>query len=121
MIKHEFREHEGILIIEPIASLHSNDFDLVSTVIDPYIEQNGNLNGVIIHTGSFPGWEDFASMLAHIKFVKDHHDVINKVAVVTDDGIASVMPAIADRFVKAEVRHFPYNDLDKAVEWAQAS
>jgi len=117
MIKHNFLEDEGILLIEPIASLHSSDFDIISDAIDPYIENNGRLNGLIIHTASFPGWEDFASMLAHIRFVKDHHALIQRVAVVADDGIVAIMPAIADRFVKADVKHFGHDDLDGATEW----
>jgi|GEM_PF-6266520 len=34
-----------------------------------------------------------------------------------DKGVPAVLPSIADRFVKAEVRHFEQNDLDDAPEW----
>lgn len=117
MIKHKFLKDEGILIIEPESSLQTSDFDVLSNIVDPYIQQHGKLNGLIIHTESFPGWQDFASMLAHIKFVKDHHALINKVAAVADEGIISALPAIADRFVKADVKHFGADDLDSAIEW----
>ena len=117
MIKHEFLQDDGILIIEPQASLQTSDFDMLSTIVDPYIEENGRLNGLVIHTESFPGWQDFAAMLAHIKFVKDHHTLINKVAAVADEGIVAILPAIADRFVKADVKHFGHDDLDGAIEW----
>lgn len=117
MIKYEFLEDDGILIIEPATSLHTSDFDMLSTIVDPYILENGKLNGLVIHTESFPGWQDFASMLAHIKFVKDHHALISKVAAVADEGIIAILPAIADRFVKADVKHFGSDDLDNAIEW----
>lgn len=117
MIKHEFLEKDGILIIEPVESLHSSDFDMISGIVDPYITVNGKLNGLVIHAESFPGWQDFASLLAHIKFVKEHHALIAKVAAVADEGVVAILPAIADRFVKADVKHFGYDDLDSAIAW----
>ena len=59
----------------------------------------------------------FASLLAHIRFVKKHHAAIRKVAAVADDGIVAVMPALADHFVKADVRHFGYDDMEGAIAW----
>lgn len=117
MIEYEFQQEQGILIIRPEASLQSSDFDQLSTLVDPYIQDHGKLNGLVIHTNVFPGWQDFASMLAHIKFVKQHHAQVNKVAAVADEGILAILPAIADRFVKAEVKHFAYDELDSAIEW----
>ena len=117
MIKHEFLENEGILILEPGAPLEAGDFDTISGIVDPYIQANGRLKGLVIHANAFPGWQNFSSMLAHIRFVKDHHALINKVAAVADEGIIAILPAIADRFVKAEVRHFGHDDLDSALEW----
>jgi hypothetical protein len=117
MIKHEFNKNDGILIIEPETSLQASDFDMLSNIVDPYIQENGKLNGLVIHTESFPGWHDFSAMLAHIKFVKDHHTHISKVAAVADEGIIAILPAIADHFVKADVRHFGADDLENAIEW----
>ena len=117
MIKHQFLKDEGILIITPESSLTVSDFDTISTIIDPYIHENGKLSGLVIHAGSFPGWQNFASMLAHIKFVKNHHALINKVAAVADKGIVALLPEIADHFVRAEVQHFDFDDLDSAIEW----
>jgi hypothetical protein len=117
MIKHEFRKNDGILIIEPQTSLQASDFDTLSNTVDPYIQENGTLNGLVIHTESFPGWHDLGAMLAHIKFVKDHHAHIRKVAAVADEGIIAILPVIADHFVKADVKHFGSDDLKNAIEW----
>lgn len=119
MIKHEFLKNDGILIIEPESSLQASDFDMLSNIVDPYIKDNGKLNGLIIHTESFPGWQDFGAMLAHIKFVKEHHTHIRKVAAVADEGIIAILPTIADRFIKADVMHFGSDDLDSAIEWTK--
>jgi hypothetical protein len=117
MIKHQFLKDEGILVIEPAASLQASDFDELSAILDPYIQENGKLDGLVIHAESFPGWHDFSSLLAHVRFVKDHHSLINRVAAVADEGIIAILPAIADRFVKADVKHFGHDDLDSAIDW----
>ena len=117
MINHEFLQDNGILIIKPEASLQSGDFDELSSLVDPYVADHGKLAGLVIHTESFPGWQNFASMLAHIKFVKEHHSSISKVAVVVDKGIVTALPALADRFVQARIKRFDYDDLDAAITW----
>jgi len=49
--------------------------------------------------------------------VKHHQSKIEKVAAVSDSGFLRVMPSVASHFVKAQVKHFNYNDKDKALEW----
>lgn len=117
MIKHRFLADEGMLILEPAAPLKKTDFDTLSGIIDPCIQANGRLEGLIIHASAFPGWQDFSSMLAHIRFVKDHHAVIQKAAAVADEGTIAVLPTIADRFLKADIMHFGHDELDQALEW----
>jgi len=85
--------------------------------VDPYIRETGKLNGVMIYTKSFPGWDNFAAFLSHIKFVKNHHQKIKKIAAVTDGTFLSIMPQVANHFVQAEVKHFDYDDMDAAFNW----
>jgi hypothetical protein len=117
MLKHELLSDKGILIVTPEGPLEQADFEAIARVADPYIESNGALNGLMIYTESFPGWNDFSGLVSHIRFVKDHQKAIKKVAAVTDSGFLSILPGIADHFVKAEIRHFEYDDRDDAMEW----
>jgi len=112
---------EKILIITPEGSLKSTDFEKLTEEVDPYIEAMGTLNGLMIYTESFPGWENFAALLSHMKFVKDHHHKIKKVAAVTDSNFLSILPRVANYFVHAEVKHFSYEDKDVALDWLKAS
>jgi SpoIIAA-like len=120
MLNYELNHADGILIINPIGALESRDFEKLGQEVDPYITENGKLNGVMIYTQSFPGWDDFAAFLSHMKFVKDHHQKIKKIAAVTDSGFLSIMPQVAHHFVQAELRHFDYNDKDVALNWLKA-
>ena len=57
MVNHELLRDEGILIIRPEGSLEASDFQKIAQEIDPYIEANGKLHGVMIDAEAFPGWK----------------------------------------------------------------
>ncbi len=117
MITHELRRDEGILIFTPAGPLKSSDFEELANIVDEYITEQGALTGVMIYVESFPGWEDFGALISHLKFVKNNHGDIGKVAAVTNSQIASIMPKIVDHFVSADVRHFKYEDRQAALNW----
>ena len=121
MLSNELMLDEKILIITPEGSLEATDFERLAKEVDPYIEAKGKLNGLMIYTESFPGWENFAALLSHIKFVKEHHQNIEKVAAVTDSGFLSILPRVASHFVQAEVKHFSYQDKEVALDWLKSS
>lgn len=114
----ELRKDEAILIVKPRHALTEQDFAELSAAVDPYLAERGMLNGLIIYTPDFPGWDSFAGLLSHIQFVKDHHANIRKVALVSDSKLASVAPKFADLFVSAKIEHFSYSDFEQAVNWA---
>lgn len=121
MIEHELLKDEGLLILRPKDRLEASDFEAIANEIDPYIEANGKLHGLMIDAPAFPGWANFAALIAHFKFVRGHHRKIGKVAVVGDSTFLSVGPAIASHFVQAELRHFPQAEKDAAFAWLRGS
>ena len=117
MINHQLLRDQGILIVTPEGPLESADFEKLAQEVDPYIEEKGMLNGLMIYTEKFPGWDDFAALVSHFKFVKNHHQKIKKVAAVTDSGFVSIAPRLANHFVQADIRHFDYPDKESALDW----
>jgi tRNA U38,U39,U40 pseudouridine synthase TruA len=120
MLNYELNRAESILIVKPIGPLESTDFEKLVQEVDPYIKEKGKLNGLMIYAKSFPGWDSFAAFLSHMKFVKNHHQKIKKIAAVTGSGFLSIMPQVANHFVRAEIRHFDYDDKDAALNWLRA-
>ena len=120
MLNYELDRLESILILKPVGPLESTDFEKLAQEVDPYIRDKGKLKGLLIYTKSFPGWDDFAAFISHMKFVKNHHQKIKKIAAVTDSGFLSIMPQVANHFIQAEVRHFEYNDKNAALNWLKA-
>jgi hypothetical protein len=107
----------GIAIVEPHAALSKTDFEQAKKIIDPYIEANGQLNGLIIYTQSFPGWDSFAALSGHLEFVKEHHKKIAHVALVTDSMLGNFAESIASHFINADIESFPYADFEQAKLW----
>ena len=120
MIQYELLREQGILILKPEGALRAEDFTAIAAVVDPYIDQHGELKGLMIEAPSFPGWEDFAALLSHLRFVRDHHRRIRRIAVVSDSPLLAVAPKIASHFVSAELRTFDAADRAAALAWIEA-
>lgn len=117
MITVQVDGENALAVIKPSGALTETDFDLVGGVVDPLIEHRGSLRGLIIEATRFPGWADFAGLIAHLRFVREHHRQIEKIAVVTDDPIAAHIPGLAAHFVAAEIRRFESGESDAARQW----
>lgn len=112
-----FDEEKSLLTVEVKDSLSSEDFKILSQKVDPWIEKNGELKGIIIHVTEFPYWENFAGLISHLSFVKNHHRKVKKVALVADGAVVKFAPKLASHFVKAEIKNFEYNQMVAAREW----
>ncbi|MBW1735256.1 MAG: STAS/SEC14 domain-containing protein [Deltaproteobacteria bacterium] len=117
MLNVQFDEEKGIAILEPEGALTEQDFKTAAGKIDPHIEKSGNLRGIVIRVRSFPGWDTFSALMTHLRFVKNHHRKVSKVAFVTDSPIGHLAEKVGGHFVQAEVREFPYNALEEALVW----
>ena len=121
MLKVQLDEDQGIAILEPDGELSKDDFESASKLIDPYLEKNEVLNGIIIHVRSFPGWESFSSLVAHLKFVKEHHRKVTRIAFATDSPIGGIAEKIASHFVNAEIKRYTFDEFENSRKWVVGS
>jgi hypothetical protein len=117
MIDYDLDREHSILHVRPRAALEAADFQRLASAVDPYIEATGGLAGLIVEVSAFPGWDSLGAMVAHFRFVRDHHRHIRKVAVVTDSALGDIAPRLASHFVAAEIKHFPAGSLEAARQW----
>lgn len=111
----------AVLTLRPQSALQIRDFVDLAKTVDPQIEQHGDLAGLIIEAPHFPGWDSFGALVTHIRFVRDHHRHVAKIAVVTDSHLGDAAQHIASHFVGAEIRHFPAGAIGEAREWISPS
>lgn len=119
MIPFELLRDKGILVVKPQGVIETGDFDRLAQVIDPYIADHGSLSGLLIEAPSFPGWDSFAAVIEHFKFVRDHHRRIRRVAALTDDSFLKVAPRIAAHFAHPEIKVFGGAERASALAWLE--
>ncbi len=100
---------------------NSEDFKSLARDVDPYIERKGELAGLLIEAAAFPGWRDFGALISHLRFVRDHHRKIRRIAVVSDSAVLTIAPRLAEHFVAAQVKHFTQRDRQAALDWLRGS
>ena len=111
----------GVLVVEVKSALRASDFDALSLTADTWIDAHGKLRGIVIHAGEFPGWESLGSLLRHIRFVRDHHRKVERVALAVDGKLAALAPHVVEHFIHAQVKAFSHDELDAAIAWARGS
>ena len=52
-----------------------------------------------------------------MRFVRDHHKHIKKIAVVTDSALGNLAENLVSHFVSAEIKQFPASAHDSARKW----
>jgi hypothetical protein len=109
----------GVLVIEPRGALRAEDFDALSAAADAWIESTVQpLRGIVVHARTFPGWENLGSFLRHVRFVRDHHREVPRVALSTDAALAGIASTLVDHFTQAVIKRYDYEDVDCAIAWA---
>jgi SpoIIAA-like len=117
-ISHRLLPDSGVIVVEVKQALRAQDFNALAFTADSWIEAHGELQGLVIHAREFPGWENLGSLIRHLRFVRDHHRKIRRIALAADAKVASLAPKIAEHFIQAEVKSFRYDELDSAIAWA---
>jgi hypothetical protein len=120
VIHFELLRDKAILVVAPEGALEAGDFAKIAKVVDPYILEHGRLAGLLVEAPSFPGWDSFAALIEHLKFVRDHQKKIERVAAVTDSSFLRIVPRLAEHFAHPEFRVFASGEKARALLWLQA-
>ncbi|MBU3664627.1 MAG: STAS/SEC14 domain-containing protein [Chthoniobacterales bacterium] len=120
MVTLSLDQASGVLLLHPAGPLTAEDFTQIAATADPFIESNGSLKAVVIEAAHFPGWENFGAAASHFRFIRDHHQKIRKVAIVTDSPLGAAAEHLGSHFVAAEIKHFPSSRSSEAKAWASA-
>lgn len=119
MLHYEPVNEDGVLVIRPEGRLGADDFADLARALDSYLGRYRKLNGLLIDAPTFPGWDDFAALLAHLRFVRVHHRRIQRVAVVSDNALLELAPKLARYFINAQIQVFRSTDRASARAWLE--
>jgi stage II sporulation SpoAA-like protein len=119
-VSHRLLADRGVIVVEVTQALRVRDFDELAVTADTWIEAHGRLQGLVIHARRFPGWENLGGLIHHVRFVRDHHRKIARIAIAADGELATLAPRLGEHFVQAEVKSFPFDAVESAITWAGA-
>jgi hypothetical protein len=121
MIDYTLDQTKSVLHVRPTGPLQEKDFVALSQAVDPFIERNRGLSGLLLEVAHFPGWTNLAAATQHFRFVRDHHRRIKKIAIVADSLLGEAVEQIATHFVAATIKHFSFSHLDDAKTWVAST
>jgi hypothetical protein len=109
-----------LLIVTADGPLEETDFARFGEQIETNSTSQNRPTRLMIRTESFPGWESFEAFVAHLKFVSEHHQKIERIAIVTDSGLLKVMPHIAGLLVHPNIKQFDQDEADETLAWLES-
>jgi SpoIIAA-like len=117
-VTHRLLPESGVIVVEVTQALRAQDFEALAMTADAWIDWHGSLQGLVVHAREFPGWEGLGGLFGHLRFVRNHHRSVRRVALAVDGRLAIMAPRLADHFVEAELKSFGYGELEAAIAWA---
>ncbi len=120
MINITFDKEAPIVTFEPEGELHESDFEILPKILDPFIKIHKTLDGFVVLAKTFPPYDEFEACLAHMKFIKNQHKKVKRIALVTDSDVGDWEARLASHFVSAEIRRFAYDNYDEAKAWVKS-
>lgn len=118
MLSIDIRVRDNIALISPDGAISTQDIERLAEQVDGYINESDKVPNLVIQTKGIPHWSDLEAMGKHLKFVRNHHNIVRKVALVSDSKLLWLAKSIVGNFTGAKVRQFPEEALDDAVAWA---
>ncbi|MGJ0486279.1 MAG: STAS/SEC14 domain-containing protein [Methylomicrobium sp.] len=108
------------VLLEPEGPLSPQEFEYLAQRVDPLIKESGDLNGVLVHARQFPGWDSWAAFMAHLRFIKQHHRQVKKVALSTNSPWGRWAAQLASHWLAPQIKIFPYEELAQAQRWIES-
>ena len=121
MLDYSLDKTDGILALEPKGPLTADDFKALTADVDSYLAGHNGLTGLLLTVAHVPGWENFEALVQHLRFVRDHHKRIARVAVLTDNSLLKIAPHVAAHFAHPDFRVFASGDRAGAINWLKGS
>ena len=106
----------GVLRIALPEKLKADDLRQFAPQIDLLIKQRGKIR-LLIDASRFGGWENIAAFETHIGFVKNHHQKVDRIAVITAHDWQRWVVGTIKVFVHPEVRAFGTESEHDALRW----
>lgn len=109
---------EHILEVNVKGALSSDDFKELAAIADNLVKEHGKIR-LLLNATDFQGWENFSAAENHFRFVKHHHQNVEKIALIAGHMWQHWVAAMASIFVHPEVKVFHTDKGEEAERWVR--
>ena len=113
----QFDDHNGVLLLDVKKPFTTEDFNTISSIIDPYFAAHGELKGVILNSKKFPYWISPQNRAQYINFASENHHKFQKAALCMGGFFIKIVLRIARSRVHPVVKSFKFGQIEKAQDW----
>ncbi len=118
MLKHKFLAAEKVVELEVKNDLSCADFQSLGEFITQEVSHGRAARGLIVEVNEFPEWRGIDALACHVEFIRDHHQLLPKIAVLTDDvTLKLVLEKVLVPLIKSELKIFAANGIRQAEDW----
>lgn len=97
-------------------TLKSEDFKGLAKKAEALIQEHGNVR-VLIDASGFDGWDNLAVAEEHFGFVKEHHEKVERLAIIAGHMWQHWLAALAHVFVHPKMKVFNKGQAEEAKAW----
>jgi hypothetical protein len=115
MIKTEIISANALKMVAP-KKLKAEDFRKLRPQIDSLISQHGKIR-LLIDASGFGGWEDLAAFTTHARFIRSHHQKIERIAVIAPRNWQRWAMGAVKMFLHPEIRAYDKRHENEALQW----
>jgi hypothetical protein len=115
MIKTETISGNVLKILAP-EKLKADDFSKIAPQVDALILQHGKIR-LLIDASGCDGWENVSAFENHARFVKDHQQKVERIAVLVGHEWQHWLIIAIRMFVHPEVRAYDKSQATEAQQW----
>lgn len=109
-------EDSKLIEISVKDTLESEDFCKLGEIADNLIKKHGNVR-VIVDASNFNGWANIDAAEKHFGFVKDHHQKVERLAIIVGHMWQHWVVAMARVFLHPDVKLFDKGQVKEARQW----
>jgi hypothetical protein len=97
-------------------TLKADDFQKMALQADALIQKHGKIK-LLVDASQFNGWENITAFERHMRFVKSHHQKIERAALIAGHTWQHWVAGIVRIFVHPEIKVYDKNQQKEAMQW----
>ncbi len=107
---------DNIVEVALKGNVRANDFDHIRQHIDELIAKHGTIR-LLLDASEFEGWQDVDAAKTHFMFVKEHHNRVERIAILGNHQWQYWLASAIGVFLHPEVKCFESGEQGTAREW----